>query len=104
MENNLISEDNTTKTINDFLRSNVQINEESIKNIFTDLFKMTKKQLFLEEIFKQLKTKKIIFIRHAQSQYNSWKRNEWYNPFKKYENKVENYDPSITEQGKLQCK
>jgi len=58
----------------------------------------------LEHFESRLKQKIILFIRHAQSQYNAWKIKNIINLLTVYENKIENYDPCLTELGNNQCK
>ena len=51
---------------------------------------------FLEGIFEK---KTVIFIRHAESGYNEWRKKSIFNlPFT-YKNIPENHDPSITNRG-----
>ena len=52
----------------------------------------------------RLKQKNIIFVRHAQSGYNEWKKSSILNMVTSYKNTIDNYDPSITNTGKEQCK
>jgi len=54
-------------------------------------------------IIERLKTKKISYVRHAESGYNAFKAKSLINRLTPYKNTVENYDPSITEKGQQQC-
>ncbi|EAR93570.2 histidine phosphatase family (branch protein 1) (macronuclear) [Tetrahymena thermophila SB210] len=59
---------------------------------------------FIEYIMKLAETKKIYFIRHAESKYNHWKKKSLFNMSFRYQKIEANIDPEITQKGKDQCK
>ncbi|KRW98174.1 hypothetical protein PPERSA_02152 [Pseudocohnilembus persalinus] len=77
----------------------VQILKE-VKNI---LVQNKDQDQFFKEIERNIEKKNIYFIRHAESMYNQWRKQSLFNWSIFYQNKLENYDPSITEKGKIQC-
>jgi broad specificity phosphatase PhoE len=75
-------------------------NELTIKSILSDLFATDTKTDFIKFIFKQLESKHIYFIRHAQAQHNH------FNIYQRSQGIEEPdfYDPELTKEGIEQCK
>lgn len=78
----------------------------SINNFLSQLLKTnfsSKIQTFLEFFIILLdENKQINFIRHGESSYNSWRSKSIYNLPIFYLNKSSNYDPRLTEIGRIQ--
>lgn len=52
----------------------------------------------------RIEQKKIFFIRHAESSYNQWRKEHFYNWSIFYKNQESNYDAQITPKGVQQCR
>ena len=80
---------------------NFLLNEEHHFKNFEKLLNIlsNKESNFKNLLLQTISSKFIVFIRHAESDYNSWKKKSLFNfPFF-YKNTEENYDPKITEIG-----
>jgi len=72
-------------------------------SILSQLKSLTPPADLLILISNQIKDKRIVYIRHAESYYNSWKTKSIFNVGINYKNIPENHDPLLTEKGHEQC-
>lgn len=93
--------------IEDFLRNKSHAPSEILAlllNIFIEIFS-AKPQIFVEFFLDLHKTleKRIIFMRHGQSEYNKWREKSTCNLPCFYRNKPSNHDPQLSETGRKQA-
>lgn len=76
---------------------------DEMREFFKSIVREYGEEAVLSAIETRLKDKEVYYIRHAQSTYNKWAALSALNFAWTYENKVENYDPVLTEEGIQAC-